>query len=555
MLDLLCYELMNSPEYSDSAAPSYCLDFDPIQTPGDTTQYPIKQLLGKTTHDHLRMDGSPIFCENFRKKPPQYNEQNKKSGVSLDSERNLDIHKSTKIHVKIKRLQPVLNKNKIKSTSKKIQTPTLPLKVSVANNNRCRYTVEFENDVREWYKANEAKLNSEVKGEFKHLCSSLITNAVQITEKQLAVDKPKIYNAYKQFVERNEEKPTRYPENIDPRVAASMMTTTQLYYNLRISKFVYTVSPELHLYRSQTLTWMLKQCYAYRCFYPVYFLAVDYFDRYITSQELSIDFPFYLFGITCVLVATKVVGGYTGYLNLNTCAKICKNKYDTWTTKELKKKVSEIEMGLMMTFDFLVAPITCMEWFDYLSRGCIQGTVVVDNAVSLLVVCSLNFDIMSFRSDIIARAVLLHVLSSSVDQKVEECLTMMRTLHGNLSVVPQVYIQSYAESNISKSFNPDIIAQAALKHSLSVLCDSEAVECCLTKIKTLKFCPQLKTKSTEISDINDNKIIQEIPKDTERESIWQIKKNSLFLDTYAFKYPINDSQHLMISEHEFKFIK
>jgi hypothetical protein len=287
----------------------------------------------------------------------------------------------------------------------------------------------FINDVRNWYETHYTRIAPEFLEDYKKFCNGLIDAAMDQEKLLLSEDKSIVLKEYDNFRTRNELREATYPK--DPRINEHFSRITNLYHIDKPS-----IKQELILHRSATLKWLMLQCVQHKCFRSVYYLAVSFFDRYITSVSLSTHYNFKLLGITCLFMATKVVGGYTGSLNLLTCANICRfHVYQDVSMRDLQKKIRRLEVSIACAFKFEMTPTTSIEWLDFLSGGCKKEEI--DIAVSVLDVCSLNYEIMCFRPDLLAQSALAYVLKNH-DSADEECLKLIHSLDIDVTSAPTV---------------------------------------------------------------------------------------------------------------------
>jgi hypothetical protein len=380
--------------------------------------------------------------------------------------------------------------------------------------NRCRFESVYRiSDFKVYFDVYKQKVvEHELQDTFIKHCQEIKKEAYSVYNKQVRDDKKIVYEEYTKFAARNELKfPTDVSVKastattrfcVDGLLVTSMRTTTQLYCDLRTRQHAYPAN--LIAVRSKILLWMLNQCCVYQCFRSVYFLAVDYFDRYVTCKKIPQGLAFDILGITCIWMATKVVGGYSGYLNVSACANECFENYKEEENNkmlsnkeikdELKEKIKEMEMEIFTSLDYFVTPITSMEWLEYLLPISNQRGAIVDRAVWLLEACLFHLDIMSFRPDIIARAIVkMSVFDYSYDFDIFDCMKVIHKWRFYLMEGPPIMYTQI---------------------------DTEELSSCIWQIQT-------KNKN----------------------------KDRCIPGKYAFQYPVNDSDHLIVSEMEASLLK
>lgn len=306
---------------------------------------------------------------------------------------------------------------------------------------------DFTEDVYIYYKKYKDTIKHTLRAKFKRFCTQMQEAAVDANRTQRKNDNDKI-DLLKESKKLRQLIETPKPKDFDFHIKTAMLKTTKLYSDLRAAKFKNNITKELAIKRADALMWLAVQCKNNQCLRPTYFLAVDYFDRFImAAYDCFSDFR--LIAITCLFIATKVESGYSATDDAVNCAKLFFNTIaDSIEVQQIAAKIIKLELILMREFGFLVTPVTCIDWLDFLyqQRQCKlrRANLPTDDprrfceALAVMDVCSLNSTIMEFRPDLIARSVIGYVVERSIPTpSVKSCLNVISCLNINLSHAPQ----------------------------------------------------------------------------------------------------------------------
>lgn len=112
--------------------------------------------------------------------------------------------------------------------------------------------------------------------------------------------------------------------------------------------------PGLHpRMRAILLDWLIEVCEVYKLHRETYYLAVDYLDRYLSTQKKVQKTHLQLIGITCLFIAAKVEEIYP--------PKIGEFAYVTDGACR-EEDILQHEILLLQALDWSISPITVMGW-------------------------------------------------------------------------------------------------------------------------------------------------------------------------------------------------
>ncbi|XP_055908344.1 G1/S-specific cyclin-E isoform X2 [Eupeodes corollae] len=105
--------------------------------------------------------------------------------------------------------------------------------------------------------------------------------------------------------------------------------------------------------RAILLDWLIEVCEVYKLHRETYYLAVDYLDRYLSTQKRVQKTHLQLIGITCLFIAAKVEEIYP--------PKIAEFAYVT-DGACLEEDILQHELILLQALDWSISPMTAMGW-------------------------------------------------------------------------------------------------------------------------------------------------------------------------------------------------
>ncbi|XP_055849912.1 G1/S-specific cyclin-E [Episyrphus balteatus] len=182
--------------------------------------------------------------------------------------------------------------------------------------------------------------------------------------------------------------------------------------------------------RAILLDWLIEVCEVYKLHRETYYLAVDYLDRYLSTQKRVQKTHLQLIGITCLFIAAKVEEIYP--------PKIAEFAYVT-DGACLEEDILQHEIILLQALDWSISPMTAMGWLgvymqlnvsnrtpaslaggsaaaSYPKKGDVDDTFIYPQfsgleyvqTAQLLDLCSLDVGIGNYAYSVIAAAAISH---------------------------------------------------------------------------------------------------------------------------------------------------
>ncbi|XP_026156644.1 G1/S-specific cyclin-E2-like [Mastacembelus armatus] len=187
--------------------------------------------------------------------------------------------------------------------------------------------------------------------------------------------------------------------------------------------------------RSILLDWLIEVSEAYTLHRQTFYLAQDYFDRFMLAQSNIEKGMLQLIGITCLFIASKME---------EACPpKLSQMAYITAGTY-FEREILEMELIILKVLNWNLCPETAVSWLklyfqmasmnpnsDLLEPQFPQDTFI--QMTRLLDLCILNINSLHFQYQVLAASVLCHFLQLETVEKlsglsrdvIQPCVTWM----------------------------------------------------------------------------------------------------------------------------------
>ncbi|XP_050993298.1 G1/S-specific cyclin-E2-like [Labeo rohita] len=172
--------------------------------------------------------------------------------------------------------------------------------------------------------------------------------------------------------------------------------------------------------RAMLLDWLMEVCEAYTLHRETFYLAQDFFDRYMLSQSDVKKDQLQLIGITALFISSKIEEIYPpkisdlAYVSDGAC---------------LEEEILQMELIMLKALNWNLCPETVVSWMKlYIQIASLydvtnllvpqfsQETYI--QVTQLLDLCILDINSLDFKYGVLAAATLCHFMSADVVQKV-----------------------------------------------------------------------------------------------------------------------------------------
>ena len=164
--------------------------------------------------------------------------------------------------------------------------------------------------------------------------------------------------------------------------------------------------------RSTLLSWLDHVAKTYKLHRESFYLATDFFDRYMAVSKDVQKSKLQLLGITCLFIATKIVVKDFAYLTDGACT---------------EEEIVNLELVIMKTLHWELTSATPCIWlnvylellnYDERKKDCLVMSHCSQHAfvqiIQLLDLCILEIDSLQFHYSVLAAAALCHMSSREI---------------------------------------------------------------------------------------------------------------------------------------------
>ncbi|KAG8437363.1 hypothetical protein GDO86_008167 [Hymenochirus boettgeri] len=172
--------------------------------------------------------------------------------------------------------------------------------------------------------------------------------------------------------------------------------------------------------RSILLDWLMEVCEVYKLHRETFYLAQDFFDRFMTTQHNVIKSQLQLIGITTLFIAAKLEEIYPP--KLHQFAFITDGAC-------IEDEITSMELMIMKALDWCLSPMTVVSWFNvYLQVTYIKELQhfllpqfpqeIYVQIVQLLDLCVLDIGCLEYPYCVLAASAFYHFSCPEVVEKV-----------------------------------------------------------------------------------------------------------------------------------------
>uniref|UniRef100_A0A3Q3K5X5 Uncharacterized protein n=1 Tax=Monopterus albus TaxID=43700 RepID=A0A3Q3K5X5_MONAL len=234
-------------------------------------------------------------------------------------------------------------------------------------------------------------------------------------------------------------------------------------HNYRHSKNFMHLHPRIQpRMRSILLDWLMEVSEAYTLHRQTFYLAQDYFDRFMLTQNNTEKNVLQLIGITCLFVASKME---------EACPpKVSEMAYVTAGTY-YEHEILQMELIILKALSWNLCPETAISWLklyfqisssansDLLEPQFPQDMFV--QMTRLLDLCILNINSLDFQYRVLAASVLCYFLQQETVEKVsglskdiiQPCVTWMAPFAESVDMFGLVTMRSFVQINKDDRYN------------------------------------------------------------------------------------------------------
>ncbi|XP_006867446.1 PREDICTED: G1/S-specific cyclin-E1 [Chrysochloris asiatica] len=172
--------------------------------------------------------------------------------------------------------------------------------------------------------------------------------------------------------------------------------------------------------RAILLDWLMEVCEVYKLHRETFYLAQDFFDRYMATQENVVKTLLQLIGISCLFIAAKLEEIYPpklhqfAYVTDGACS---------------GSDILNMELVIMKALKWHLSPLTVVSWLNvYMQVAYLNDfsevllpqypQEIFVQIAELLDLCSLDYDSLEFSYGVLAASAMYHFSSSELMQKV-----------------------------------------------------------------------------------------------------------------------------------------
>ncbi|KAJ7419473.1 G1/S-specific cyclin-E1 [Willisornis vidua] len=171
--------------------------------------------------------------------------------------------------------------------------------------------------------------------------------------------------------------------------------------------------------RTVLLDWLMEVCEAYKLHRETFYLAQDFFDRFMATQQDVVKTLLQLIGVTSLFIAAKLEEIYPpklhqfAYVTDGACT---------------EDEIVSMELIIMKALNWNLNPLTVVSWLNVYMQ-----VAYLNELYELLDLCVLDIGCLEYTYGILAASALYHFSSSELMQKVsgyefceiEECVKWM----------------------------------------------------------------------------------------------------------------------------------
>lgn len=172
--------------------------------------------------------------------------------------------------------------------------------------------------------------------------------------------------------------------------------------------------------RAILLDWLMEVCEVYKLHRETFYLAQDFFDRYMATQQNIVKTLLQLIGISSLFIAAKLEEIYPpklhqfAYVTDGACS---------------GDQILNMELIIMQALNWQLSPLTIVSWLNVYMQVAYLNNVyevllpqypqqIFVQIAELLDLCVLDVDCLEFSYGILAASALYHFSSSELMQKV-----------------------------------------------------------------------------------------------------------------------------------------
>uniref|UniRef100_A0A8C8ZTX6 G1/S-specific cyclin-E1 n=1 Tax=Prolemur simus TaxID=1328070 RepID=A0A8C8ZTX6_PROSS len=172
--------------------------------------------------------------------------------------------------------------------------------------------------------------------------------------------------------------------------------------------------------RAILLDWLMEVCEVYKLHRETFYLAQDFFDRYMATQENVVKTLLQLIGISSLFIAAKLEEIYPpklhqfAYVTDGACS---------------GDEILTMELMIMKALKWRLSPLTIVSWLNVYMQVAYLNDVyeallpqypqqIFIQIAELLDLCVLDIDCLEFSYGVLAASALYHFSSSELMQKV-----------------------------------------------------------------------------------------------------------------------------------------
>uniref|UniRef100_H2ZYD1 Cyclin E1 n=1 Tax=Latimeria chalumnae TaxID=7897 RepID=H2ZYD1_LATCH len=175
--------------------------------------------------------------------------------------------------------------------------------------------------------------------------------------------------------------------------------------------------------RAILLDWLMEVCEVYKLHRETFYLAQDFFDRFMGTQQNVVKTRLQLIGISALFIAAKLEEIYPP--KLHQFAHVT----DGACTEE---EINDMELVIMKALKWSLSPLTLVAWLNvylqiaYLNLNCNEQEVLLPQypqetfvqVIELIDLCVLDIGCLEFAYSVLAASALCHFSSYELMQRV-----------------------------------------------------------------------------------------------------------------------------------------
>ncbi|XP_060798679.1 G1/S-specific cyclin-E2-like [Neoarius graeffei] len=215
--------------------------------------------------------------------------------------------------------------------------------------------------------------------------------------------------------------------------------------------------------RAVLLDWLMEVCEAYLLHRQTFYLAQDFFDRFMLTQDDTEKERLQLIGITALFIASKIEEIYP--------PKLTELAYVT-DGACLEEEILQMELIMLKALNWDLCPETVVSWMKlYIQMASVydftnllvpqfsQETYI--QITQLLDLCILDIDSLEFKYGVLAAAAFCHFISFEIVQKVsgltweavESCVNWMAPIVETMMGYESAKLKNFAKVSFEDRHN------------------------------------------------------------------------------------------------------